>query len=447
MHRAAPAFRVAVSVSAPHVSSVASRPTFSAASGLARPNLGLVLFLSTTLLVRVLTDDLSSPGSRHSGSLNLSGAIAVMFSFVAIGLLLRHRKGMLPTILATSWLGVWTAIAVHTSGASAETLREGVRETSVLALAVIVYNARGSITVPIATRIIQLTGLVPALVAIYQFITHTGMGVAGHLRANGTFAQPNSAVMFFGLAFIVSLWRYLDYGRSRPDALLAALFAAAGIATLGIDGLITTLAMLVGFGVLHPGPFRVRLVPFVIAGTIVVAFFATPLGTQRVIKESSTSVAAARRGEPNSDLAWRLHKWETLMPDWERSPLLGQGLGTTTTEEAIPGNRFTGYPPHNEYVRYLVETGLVGFAILVGALTILIRTLLRRRRQMVGTIGTGTFNAPSLAVIVIVGCLVNALTDNTLLNSPTCYAAALIVVAVLSSCDNQAGRLPAIRAG
>lgn len=340
----------------------------------------LVPLLGAALLVRVLTDNLSSPYSRHSASLNLSGAIAALFIIVAMALLLRRRRAVLPTILAALWLGIWTAVAVHTSGLSTETLREGVREASVVALGVIVCNAGGAVTVPTATRLIQVVGFAPALLALYQLLTHTGMLVSGHIRSNGTFSQPNSAVMFFGLAAIASLWRYLDHGRRRSDALLVALFAAAAISTFSIDGLLTLLAMLLAFAALHPGGLRTKLVPCVVAGVIVVAFLATPLGTQRIVKESSISLASAARGRPNTDFAWRLHKWETLMPAWESSPLVGQGLGTTTTEAAIVGNRFAGLPPLNEYVRYLVETGIVGIALLLGALAGLMRHLVRRHR-------------------------------------------------------------------
>lgn len=415
------------------------RRTLGAASGFKSP---LVAFLGATLLVRVLTDDLSSPDSRHSGSLNLSGGIAVLFILVAGGLLLRRRHGVPATVLAVLWLCVWTAIAVNTSGASTETLREGVREVSVVALAVIVYNARGAVTIPIATRLVQLVGFAPALLALYQLATHTGMLVSGQLRSNGTFAQPNSAVMFFGLAAIASLWRYLDYGRRRSDALLVTLFAAAVISTYSVDGLISVVAMMAAFGALLAGPLRDKLVPYMVGGLVVLVFFATPLGAQRIVKESSTSVATAEGQKPNTDLAWRLHKWKTLIPAWERSPLFGQGLGTTTTEAAIPRNAFAGTPPLNEYVRYLVETGVVGFIILLWALTVLIRRLVRRRR-IPGTLDAGTLNAATLALVVIAGCLVNSLADNTLLDSPTCYAAALIVVAVLSLPGIEIRRAPA----
>jgi len=383
------------------------------------------------LFVRVLTDDRSAANSRHSGSLNLSGVIAVLFILVAAGLLLRRRHGVLPTALAALWLCIWMAIAVNTNGASTETLREGVREMSVVALFVIVYNARGAVTVAIATRLVQILGFVPALLALYQLASHTGMNIDGELRSNGTFAHPDGAAMFFALAAIVSLWQYLDNGRRRADALLMTLFAVAVIATSSIDGLITLVAMLVALGALRPGAYRVKLVPCVIAGIVVLAFFASPLGAHRVAKESSTSLTAAERGETNSPLDTRLYRWKTLLPEWERSPIVGQGIGTTTTTESTVTNRLNFLLPHNEYLRYLVETGIVGLIILLGALYILTRNLLRRRKTP-STPDTSTLNAPPLALAIVVGCLVDSLADNTLLSSPICYTAALIIAAVLA---------------
>jgi len=353
---------------------------------------------------------------------------------LAGGLLLRRRRGVLPTVLAVVYLCIWTGIAVGTSGASTETLREGVREVSVIALAVIVYNAHGAVTVPSATRLVQFIGFAPALIALYQLATFTGLN-----RPYGTFAHPDSAAMFFGIATIASLWLYVDNGRRRSDALLTILFAAALVATFSIDGLITLVVMLTTFGALHPGSRRTKLGPCVIAGVVVLAFFALPLGARRVASVSSTRLAST--GEPDSSLAWRLKKWKTLIPEWEGSPVFGQGLGTTTTTEATLKNRFAGKPPHNEYIRYLVETGVVGLSILLAALAILMRVLVRKRR-IPGTLDAGALNAPTLAIVIVIGCLVDSLADNTLLNSPTCYAAALIVAAILALPGVEVRRAP-----
>jgi O-antigen ligase len=406
-----------------------------------RLDLLLVSFLSVMLLVRVLTDDRSAPNSRHSGSLNLSSVIALVFILLAAYLLLRWRRGVLPTVLVALWLCIWMAIAVNTSGASTETLREGVREASVIALAVIVYNARGVVTVPIAARLVQLVGFIPALLALYQLATQTGMDIHGNIRANGTFAHPNSAAMFFAIAATASLWLYLDDGRRRSDALLMALFAAALIATFSIDGVITLAAMMTMLGALRPGSIRVKLGPCAIAAVVVLAFFATPLGSQRVAGESSTSLAAADRGETTSSLNTRLYRWKTLLPEWERAPVLGQGLGTTTTAINTSANRLNSLLPHNEYIRYLVETGIIGLALLLAALLLLVRALVRKKKAL-GTPDAGDLNAPALALAIVTGCLVNSLADNTLLNSPTCYAAALILAAVLAAPGVEVRRAP-----
>jgi O-antigen ligase len=391
----------------------------------------LVAFLAATLLVRVLTDDTSAPDSQNSGGINLSGAIAVLFIIVAAGLLLRRRRGILGTVLIGLWLCVWTAAAVSTDGASTETIREGVREASVIALGVIVYNARGAVTVSLATRLIQLLGFAPALLAVYQLVAHTGSDIAGELRSYGTFAHPDSAAMFFAIAAIISLWRYLDDGRRGVDVLLTLLFAAALLATFSLDGLITLVAMLLAYGALRPGSLGAKLVPCAIAGLLVLTFFATPLGAKRLSNESTTSIRTAEHGESNSSLAWRLNKWKLVLPEWEESPLAGRGLGTTVTGARMPGDQFAGEAPHNEFVRYLVETGVIGLTILLCALGLLIGRLIRMRRAPAA--GDRPMSKPAtLAIVIVIGCLVNSLAEDTLLNSPTCYAVVLILAAVLS---------------
>ncbi len=124
-------------------------------------------------------------------------------------------------------------------------------------------------------------------------------------------------------------------------------------------------------------------------------------------------------------------RWKTLLPEWERAPLVGQGLGVTTTALNTRANRLNSLLPHNEYIRYLVETGAVGVAILLAALILLVRRLFRMRGDP-GAADTGALSASTLALAVVAGCLVNSLADNTLLNSPTCYAAALIIAAAIS---------------
>lgn len=386
-------------------------------------DLPLVPVIGLILLARVLTDDMASATSRHSGALNPSAAIAGVLILVAIGLLVYRRKGLVPALATALGIGVWMVVAVESHGASAVTIREGVRELSILAVAVIGYNARRAFDLPTVTRIVQVAGVLAALLAIFQLATHSGVNVGGDIRSHGTFAHPNDAAVFFAIAATASLWRFTDAGHSRLDAAFAATFALATLSTFSIDGFLTLLVMIAAFGLLRPGSRRLKLRAAALVGFLALAFLLSPVGSQRLAGESGGEAGAAQAGarQSSSSLSWRFYKWKTLIPEWERSPYLGKGLGTTVTTEATAQSSTAGNLPHSEYVRYLVETGIVGFAALAAGVVMLIRRLNRGRRR------AATQGAAILALALIAGLLVNALAANTLLYTPAAYAAALVI--------------------
>lgn len=388
----------------------------------------LIPTLAVIFTIRILTDaSLSSSSIRHTGDLNLSAGIAVLFILMALGLQLSRRQRVWPTLSMALWLCIWTGVAISTHGGSTETIREGVREAAIVALAVIVFNSRGVLTLNVVTRIIQLAGVASALIAIYQLATHTGVRIAGETRASGTFFHPDGAAMYFAIGATASLWQYFDNGRRRWDGLLALLFAAATLATFSLTGLASLIVMLMAFGALRPGALRRKVGSFALAILIVLAFLATPLGAERIANESSTNLGGGpTRSVTNTSLGWRFYKWRTLIPEWEASPILGQGLGTTVTAEGTSENLTAGKVPHNEYIRYLVETGVLGLATLLAGVCFLFRRLLRLRRC-----AQGPRNGPALGLAILLGCLFDALGDNTLLYSTTGFAAALILAAVV----------------
>jgi O-antigen ligase len=397
----------------------------------------LVPFLGVALLVRVVTDaSLSSPGIRHTGALNLSAAIALLFILVAVGLLLRQRRGLLPATLALLWLGFWTAITVKAQGASTETIREGVRETSIVAVALIVYNARPAIGVATAVRIVQFAGVAAAIVALQQLATHSGLLINGDIRSNGTFVHPDGAAMFFAIGAVASLWRYVDGGRRRLDALLAVIFTAATISTFSLTGLAALVLMLMAFGTLRPGSPKVKVAAFAIPIVVLAAFLATPLGSERISEQSSTELTTAHKnGAESTSLAWRFYKWGLLLDEWEQAPFLGKGLGTTVALEGTIKNERVEKVPHNEYLRYLLETGLIGLALLLAALGLLIKRLASHR-------AAGPAGAAALGIAIVLGCMLDGAADNTILYTTTGYAVAIIVAAVLATPqDPRAGSL------
>ena len=402
-------------------------PLLGTAVVLVAPDVPLVPSLTAILLIRVLTDaSLSSRALRHSGAFNLSGAIAILFVLLAAGLLMRRRRAVWPAALVGAWLVFWTLIAANSHGASLETAREGVREAAIVALGIIVYNSQGVLDLASVTRIIQIICVGAAAVALYQFATHSGLNIHGEVRANGTIEHPDGAAMLFAVATTVSVWRYFDFGRRRLDVVLTGVFGAATVVTFSLGGVAGLLVMLIMYGTLRPGSFRLKVGAYTIATVLMIGFLLTPLGAERVAQASSTNLASAQTRHVNSSLAWRLFKWQTLLPEWEREPIFGQGLGTTVTAEGTAENITAGLVPHNEYLRTLVETGVVGFVLTIVALVMVVRGLSRRRHL------SGTANGAALGIAVVAGCLVNAAADNTFLYSTTAYPVAMIVAAVLS---------------
>lgn len=387
----------------------------------------LVPTVGFLFVLRALGDDSSSATSRHSSSVNLSALIAAVFILLAIGLLVQRRRELAPILIIAGLIVFWIAVATVGNGASGVTVREGVRELSILSLAVLVLNADGVLTPRRIARLVQLAGIAGALLAIYQLGTHTGTLVAGEVRANGTFSHPNDAAVYFAIAATASLWLWVDNGRRWFDLAAIAVFATATLATFSLGGFSALLVMFIAFGLLRSGSLRLKVRSAVLVVGLALVFLATPLGSERIANETGggeAAAAATSQGEAGSSLAWRFYKWQTLIPEWEQAPLLGRGLGTTVLAEATSANTTVGDLPHNEYVRYLVETGALGMIAFLTGIVLLVRALNRRRRL------AGLDNAAGFALAVVIGLLVNGLAANTLLYTPAACAAAMIVAAV-----------------
>jgi O-antigen ligase len=390
------------------------------------PSLPLVPVFGALLGLRVLVDAMPDGGSRYSTAVDMPGFLAMTLIALALGLLWRRREGLRPTLAVAAAICVWTLIMVASEGASTVSLREGVREASLLAVAVIVVNARGVLSLGLCTRIVQLAGAVAGVVALVQVATHNGMDVAGDIRSNGTFSHPNAAAVYFAVATISSLWRWLELGRQRLDAGFTLLFSAAAITTFSIGGFGGLIAMAVVFAVLRSGSARFRIGVCVAVAALAAVFALTPIGGNRIASETNTSLSGSSGAETNS-LEWRVHKWRHLVEEWKGSPVVGHGLGWTVAQD--DGHPTNSQLPHNEYVRYLAETGVVGIGLWLAGLGAFGYGLLRG-----GGRGRG---AGALGAALLAGLMVNALAANTLLYTPAAYAA----VAVLAAAGVEVGAL------
>ena len=99
----------------------------------------------------------------------------------------------------------------------------------------------------------------------------------------------------------------------------------------------------------------------------------------------------------------RLEAWTTLLELSEEHRIIGMGIGSlkTITGNYIIDQGFTA--AHNEYVRFIYETGIIGLFIFIWIMAIIFKTYYRNN----------IFGKKKYIIVLIIGFIVYSITDNT----------------------------------
>jgi O-antigen ligase len=224
----------------------------------------------------------------------------------------------------------------------------------------------------------------------------------------------------FALALTLALWSWLDTRDARLYLPLVALFGTALVGTQSLGGVAQALSTFLAFALLTRR-FRTRSMVAIASGLVfVVIFLLSPIGSQRLEElETTTPYSVASRGQAytTNSLDWRFYNWAQEIRAWRDEPILGYGLGSTAAIIS-PG----GSIPHSDFLRLLVETGVIGFVLFGGALIVLCHALYRRTRlpSYDGAYAT-------LALSIVLGLLVHGLVNNASTQTATMYSTAIVV--------------------
>ena len=223
----------------------------------------------------------------------------------------------------------------------------------------------------------QFASILPVIgVAIYQTFTGSdyhapGLGQFQFDRATGGFDGPDELGIILGVMLCAAI-PLLFGGRIRwwPALLVwTALAMTALVGSYTRTGWISLIAGLLVIGVVR---YRSLLVIVPVALAIVVV--AVPSTVQRFNDLTNGGESSAEYGNTFGD---RLSLWHENLPKVDRSPVIGNGLDSIDVE--------TGRLPHSDYVRAVVETGLLGFcafaALLLSGLIGAARALTRARNE------------------------------------------------------------------
>jgi len=322
--------------------------------------------------------------------LNVPGLTSLAVLGLAAWLLIR-RRNVAWHPLATGWI-VWLVVLLPFVFLSCRAfgheglmaIREWVRLLSIAAVFLLAYNLRPKEGRRSGLRLLFLGLPIPLAVALYQLIFRKGWVIGTEFRLMGTLSHPNSLGVL--LVFFIAL----TYGRSRTSShplwtVLIAIEMVFLVGTLNIGGFLMLGALWAWLFLREEARGRAVVVGlcalFVLtlltnrqAPAKVETAGSTFLTNRRAPAEAktvpsiapSTIIPADAAKSYSSSMGWRFGNWANLIDLWKKKPWLGYGLHTTSLINPWKTDQKIGFAPHNDFVRYLVETGAVGFLAFCG---------------------------------------------------------------------------------
>ncbi|MGB5636481.1 MAG: O-antigen ligase family protein [Waterburya sp.] len=218
-----------------------------------------------------------------------------------------------------------------------------------------------SLVIPLIAASLQI--VCPPSILPSFLVFESGFSVAAGSRINGTLGHPNTFATFILLFLGLTLWKIGNSQQRHYWVVLLGIIAFFLVSTQSLTGMMMLLAFMVVYFI--PRFNAINL----IAGLSLLAvigflFVSSDLGQERLQSLSDTpllnpdidwSRAILLQWEDGNSFNWRIAQWTFLLQSWEKYPIWGYGLGTGAHISVFDT------APHNDYIRFLVEEGIVGF--------------------------------------------------------------------------------------
>lgn len=350
-------------------------------------------FLAALLAVRPVLDlwtdaALPLPGARLNpaalAGLATIAAGAVWLVLADPGQRRRVLRHPLLSILAlwTAALFPWAAVPVLLHGAERiEGVREWARLFSYVPLAAMALDCAHRRGPSWIVNAILASFALPAVMGLYEIFLQQGDFIKNVHRISGPFVHPNPFSFYLVLIAALAYHQLRHSGwMTRAIAILGlSLFLLAGTFSFtgaGMFGIVCLTAALGEKGLPRRGAVAAVLI-------FVAVFASTPTGWQRIRDEARVENLdmIERTGKHTTSLTWRLLNWRFLYRTWKRSPWVGHGLASSPRVNPMLNPEGAGSDPHNDYVRYLAETGALGLPLFLAMLGATGWTLWQARRR------------------------------------------------------------------
>ena len=372
-------------------------------SPLARSNKDLVLLevVFLAILASRSVTELLSGATLFVGPLSLSVSVVAMILMDAVGLLylaLCWRRGPLPIerigMYVFCWalaLAPWVVLAAHEFGAPGlNGAREWVRLLSLALVFFVTYSIARRHSPEWVVNACLLALPIPLILAYVELGRNLVSGASGNgVRLLGSMAHPNILAAFLVVMIGLTIWKLgnsLHRRRRKGNAfgwgVLMVLQLPPLVMTVSSNGwgMLGVMILVVIFAL--PGR-RVKAVAA--AAGLVLLGAAVWLGARqpRLVSEVLGNLRdiGLRAGDDLQmpGLSGRLDIWHNLLGQWQHRPWFGFGLNTARFLDLT-----RGLAAHNDYLRYLGETGAIGLLLFVGLLALIGRRLFQLLRSARG---------------------------------------------------------------
>ena len=226
-------------------------------------------------------------------------------------------------------------------------------------------------------KIIALSAIIPSTVALYQFITKTGMSLPFegiYNRIYGTFAHPNLFAYYLVISITITLFIFLISNRKKMNNLmfiiLMPFFITMLILTFTRGAWLALLMTVALIGIIK---FRKLLV---ISFFVLLALFISSEAVNTRIKDFIPS------NNQYSSIDWRMDLWQDSIGYVQEEKVFGHGTGFA--KELIlqkRGESFGSSDPHNDYLKIALENGYLGLGAYLLIILSLFFHLLKKYRK------------------------------------------------------------------
>ncbi len=353
------------------------------------PIIGILLFLNPIwgfmilLFIRPLVNPLMEyhlvPG------INLLGFFSFLNVILIVSILIKERDVKLfPKNL--KWFYIYFMVAIFSLFNSSDVFNSFVFLMKLLSLIALFllgyYFPRSLDDVLKIIRVIILSAIVPIIYGLYQAATGQGIQSAkwgilsGASRINSTFELSNGFADFLGMIILISIL-LLFYSRKNKEKFFVTLIISGAFICL-LFTYVRAIWISIFVALCSIGLFEKRYRRWL----ILLALPLLPLLWDLVYArfEDIINPSIVIPGATNS-LEFRQEITKQLLTNvFPKHPFFGFGVGQS--QHVIPLFTIFENPPHNDYMRVLIETGIFGlitYLIFVGKLFFYLFSLIRRK--------------------------------------------------------------------